>query len=249
MKIAYNGFLYEMAIPNSIILSKEYYHGVYNYEVAEFVLTNGIVPPIKNRQASGLSPLKGSVYITPKINVAALYARGINKKQIIYRYGFIFKINGNELIDIYPDEDEIDSLMRSYLHYNKKITENPIIENPIPNFAVKIFDRIFTLLSENEIKTLTNDFDLKGRINICKKIVKMLLPDETLNLLNLNINISNRGKIIPNSVYVVDKYLLNSSGYSNIDKYSILLNLDDLKDLINNGRFKDNKDDILFNDK
>lgn len=39
MKIAYNGFLYEMAIPNSIILSKEYYHGVYNYKVAEFVLT------------------------------------------------------------------------------------------------------------------------------------------------------------------------------------------------------------------
>jgi len=249
MIVVYNGYLYEMAIPNSIILSKEYYHGVYNYEVAEFVLTNGIVPPIKSRQASGLSPLKGSIYITPKIYAAALYAREINKKQITYRYGFIFKIDGNELVDVYPDEDEIDSLMRSYLHYNKKITEDSILENPIPNFAVKIFDRIFALLSENEINTLINDFDLKGRIKICKKIVKMLLPSEILNLLNLNINISNRGKIIPNSVYVVDKYLLNSSGYSNIDKYSILLALDDLKDLINKGRFKDNKDDILFNDK
>lgn len=233
-----------MAAPTEQLLSKTYFHGVYNYEVAEFVLQNGIVPPKKSRQSPGKAPLKGAVYVTPNIITAIQYASGLNNKQKQFRYGFIFKIHGNELKDIYPDEDNIDSLFRSYLLYNKKMNDTGFspFEDPIPENIANIFDRIFPSLNEDEIRILSMgglaSFNI--RIKICKKIVKMLLPEEIIQILNLNMNIANIGEIKPFSVIIIDKWLLNNRGWKNWQDNTVEITLNELSKFLSSDSFKNN---------
>jgi hypothetical protein len=244
MKIAYNGFLYEMATPTDNIMSKEYYHGVYKPSMAQYILENGIVPPAKKRSGY-FAPVRGMVYLTPDIKYALYYAKGLDNKQHLIRYGFIFVVPGNELKDIYPDEDSIAKLMIDYVHllYKEQDTKAGYITGVKPQDDVisSICERMFKLLDEAEILHLRFG-PVKFYAGIGKKILKALTNEDIINIIEQGDAIAHKGFVKPSSVYVIDKRKLNDNKYGKNYKfsdYSELITLDKLRKRLNEGKYTD----------
>ena len=245
MKLAFNGYLYEMAVPTNIIMNKEYYHGVYKPSMAQFILDNGIIPPAKKRSGY-FAPVRGMIYLTPDIKYALYYAKGLDKKQQIIRYGFIFVVSGNELKDVYPDEDSIAKLMIDYVHllYKEEDIKASYITGvkPQDEHISSICERLFKLLDRAEILHLRFG-PTKFYAGIGKKLLKALSSDEIITIIEQGDAIAHKGFVKPNSVYVVDKRKISDNKYTNnnyqFEDYTELITLDELRKRLNEGKYTD----------
>lgn len=119
-KIHYDVFA--MAVPLEKHKGMDYYHGTEDRASAEGILQSGIQPrDIELGKKDFLTPVGGKTYITPNLDYALIYAVGADmvgtklpeawiEKE---RYGYVFVIDGRELLDIQPDEDSIGEMIWS----------------------------------------------------------------------------------------------------------------------------------------
>ena len=112
--------LVEMATPRQSDLERVYYHGTPKSENAKSIMAHGINPPDLTGRSNYLTPVKGKVYITPKIDYATIDAIGGNVAgnkapdwmlDSYGRYGYLFVIDGHQLSDIQPDEDSVGEMI------------------------------------------------------------------------------------------------------------------------------------------
>lgn len=240
----FKDYLLEMAKPNNILKSKKYYHGVYNYEIAEYVIENGISPPKKSKQAKGLSPVKGSVYFAQKIYDSLLYAKGLNDKQKRYRYGFIFEIDGDDLMDIFPDEDDVLVLLGKCMKkYDSNYKIHMDIREEVPEDILEIVKKYYDKLSEEDKKNvkLGYEINIKSGLPIAKKVIKEFTDEDILLIVESGYKLFNKGSVNPSSVYIIDKWQTNK-GMKHFDEFSKKVSLEKLNNYFKKGLLKDNKD-------
>lgn len=200
-------YLTEMAKPTTKIKTTEYYHGVPSKEVALYVVDNGITPRNKSRHLKGMAPVKGMVYLSPSKQYASNYARGINFEDMSERYGYIFVVDGKDLVDVFPDEDSLAKIMSNYILTLPKHKGHNYLTKPMSNEINKICGNLVDMLDHAEYQhLLTKDYKYFPKIG--KKLLKLLSNDDILAFIEDGSDIFNKGKIIPKSVMVIDKYKL-----------------------------------------
>jgi hypothetical protein len=112
-------WLRKAAPPTDLDMKKVYYHGTSSAKAAKGILRSGIQPPNLTTRYDRTRPVEGKVYITPKLEYAAIYALGGVFAGHDYptghmkggEYGYVFVIPGKELREIQPDEDNIGEMV------------------------------------------------------------------------------------------------------------------------------------------
>lgn len=106
----------ERALPASA--PKVYYHGSSKEQAGLNILADGIIKPgnVDIKRGNKLTPIIGRTYMTPRMDMAGIYAIGANMLgsklwdsdiEKNGRYGYLFVINSSTLGDIVPDEDYV----------------------------------------------------------------------------------------------------------------------------------------------
>lgn len=235
-------YIKEMAFPNDNIKTKIYYHGVYNYEIAGFVLENGITPPKKSRQKKGLEAIKGGIYFAQKIKDSLIYARGLNNKQRQYRYGFIFEISGEDLMDVFPDEDDVLILLGKCMKiFDTDFKIYSDIHSDPPEEILEIVKKYYDKLSYDDRKKIDIGYSIsiKEGIPVAKKVIKMFSNEDVLKIIENGYKFFNIGSIYPKNVLIIDKWLISAG---DIKKYSKEISIKQLKEYFSKNWFKDSKD-------
>jgi hypothetical protein len=108
------------AAPTPEIQSKFYFHGTPDTRSADAIMKDGL----QGRDRQGrvhLAPVSGMVYLTPHIDYAIIYALGGNfqsqmleKKDFADPYGYVFVLEGRDLVDVQPDEDSVGEWLSSH---------------------------------------------------------------------------------------------------------------------------------------
>jgi hypothetical protein len=187
-------FRISMAIPSGDIMAKTYYHGTDMESNAKSILINGINPPdlslIKNHM---LRPVDGSVYLTDKVSVAAIYALGGDTASTSSsdeslkesRYGYVFSVPGKELVDVDPDEDSVGE----FIYEKKYPLLNYIAENNVaPSRMRKLYDGEYTYWA-----------------SVGKQIMKLIPYDLKIKMIEDGAHISHKGSVRPNGCWKIDK--------------------------------------------
>jgi len=118
-------YLYQSDQTSTIVESMEtisdvFYHGTKNMELGEKIIADGYLKPgvTDTKRGSKFTPKAGMVYLTPKVEEAAVYAIGANIlgndiwKQLVEKegqFGYVFVINRSTIANssIFADEDYI----------------------------------------------------------------------------------------------------------------------------------------------
>ena len=111
----------EFAAPRSSDLQKTYYHGTSTEAAGKGILqSKKITAPDLTKRQGKMRPIDNQVYLTPSIEYATIYALGANMlgsdmsgmvERGDDRYGYLFVIDGNSLVDIQPDEDSVGAMV------------------------------------------------------------------------------------------------------------------------------------------
>lgn len=147
----------EMAAARPSDLTRVYYHGTSTATAAKKIMKEGIKPPdLTQRKENALTPRKGKVYITPHLEYALIYAFGANMVGIPFdpdyirgeQNGYLFVIQGKQIQDIEPDEDDVGMILWSLArgHYNyldKHLNVKEIEKNRwLLGYARRVLDKI-----------------------------------------------------------------------------------------------------------
>jgi len=233
------------AAPTEQLKSMIYYHGTASKDAAMNILKNGIqAPELETKRGSQLTPVKGRVYITPKLTYAMVYAIGMSgafgskSYQVPYegneekfkhvfssyvgkhggRYGYVFTIDGKDLHDIQPDEDEVGELYhiiknKSLDYYSSresdisvKVYEKIQKDESLQRRFVYFFERVVGEYTLNKIKQGEYAYYASGG----KTALKKMSDEMKLELAQLGIHLSHGGTIIPKECWEIDKTLLGS---------------------------------------
>ena len=217
IEIAYLGILSEMAAPTKDIENMTFYHGTSSKAAAEGIMKDGIKTSGKVSKAS-LTPVKGAAYVTPHIHYAQIYALGGDMAGSTHKmsdedenpHGHVFKISGNKLKDVQPDEDSIGEMVG-----NKK---GPAW---LHHLAAK------HLTSGTMSKVREGDYASFARAG--KKLVSKMADHEKIDLIvNHGAHVANLSSIKPDEAYRIDKskkHLLKSDG-SNFFDHAEKVNLE-----------------------
>ena len=116
-----------MAQPTESEKSKTYYHGTSKKEKGESILRDGCIraPDLSKTHEHFTRPIPGNVYMSPSINFVMSYVLGGNIAGNDYfepgqhgeqqykqePFGYLFAIDGTELVDIQMDEDSIGEIL------------------------------------------------------------------------------------------------------------------------------------------
>lgn len=206
--------LTEMATPRQSDLSKTYYHGTSDRLAGESIIKSGIEPPDLSFRSDNLKPVEGKIYITPDIKYAQIYAIGgdmagnqnwserYNKlsEDDDDRFGYLFVIDGKDLVDIQPDEDSIGEMI------NKKKPEW------IHNLAKPILQKEWYEDEDEEggdfsttlYKAVMNG-EYEAWATAGKIIVDKLSDSQKLTLIDNGAHIAHTGKIYPREAWRIDK--------------------------------------------
>jgi len=197
-------YLEEMALPQDFHRSKTYYHGTSKAISAKGIFEKGIQPPDLTNRKGKLKPVEGKVYITHSLEMGIIYALGASMlgydmtsflKNDEDRYGYLFVIDGNQLKDIQPDEDNVgEFIYKCYKNPGYKLTNNLLW---LDYLAI-------TKLTPNQLQRVKhgeyNDWAMAG-----KKLMKFMTDDQKIQLIDLGANIAHHGAIIPKEVWKFDK--------------------------------------------
>ena len=212
--------LFEMAIPRESDRAKIYYHGTDTEEKAKSIMAHGLDPAktlikYEKNPKSNFAPQEGSVYITPHLDYAMIYAIGGNMAghdctRDIPRYGqfaFVFEISGRDLVDITPDEDSIGEFLCRYW------STSDYYKNKYPEFFEKdaklnVMRRVANLalqkLTEPQrrrIKDGESEYWAKGG----KRSLPYLSDDLKFGLIELGAHIAHKGPIKVTKCFKFDR--------------------------------------------
>lgn len=208
MKAYFKHVLAEMAVPRESDLAKTYYHGTYKVKDASDILKNGIKAPDLTGRNEKLTPRKGKVYITSHLRTAQIYAIGGDvagsdspyaiPNDIHYApFGFLFVIDGKDLKDIEPDEDNVGELIwQIQLDYKKGIQPSVEQRTLLDLARIALTPRQLQRVFQGEY----GDWAVAG-----KKIIPKLSDEMKLWLIDQpNVHIAHHGTIFPKEAWQID---------------------------------------------
>lgn len=189
--------LFEMASPRDSDRNKTYYHGTLSEDKAKSIFKNGLDPDFTvlkyGTRKSALRPEDNSVYITPALDYAMIYALGgamfghTVSQRDIDKYGeycFVFEINGNDLADIGPDEDSVGELI--WKINSKRIESNRSLVDFIAFAKNKLTPTQYKKCIEGDY----NGFAMAG-----KKLNAIMTDEQKLAIIDSGAHISHKGKL------------------------------------------------------
>jgi len=199
--------LFEMAKPEEAHRAKLYYHGTSTEKAGLSILQNGIEPgdivmPEKRTSSKkpNLNPVKGKVYITPELKYGQIYAIGgdfaghaASPSFLKDGAGYLFVIDGKDLVDIEPDEDSIGEMIY-WVANNKKFTREL---QWLYNLARR------RLTDKQWDKVVSGEYIMWAHAG--KKLLPLMTDEQKLQLISLGAHVAHTGKIIPVSAYKIDK--------------------------------------------
>lgn len=109
--------LLEMAPPSFTVQRRIYWHGTQGDKKGRSILSHGISPrkASTNRSFHGaLASMQGYAYLTPDLELALEHAIG-GYGSVKGYIGWVFAVNGSDLIDVQPDEDTLAELIKIVL--------------------------------------------------------------------------------------------------------------------------------------
>lgn len=194
--------LFEMAAAKVHHASNTYYHGTMSEDVAEKIYANGLDPAateVKYGKSKGaLRPQDEHVYITSDLKYAMIYGLGGDMfghdpyQPDIEKYGefgFVFEIEGKELIDIGPDEDSVGELIWSFI--NKRTDgwskEKYATVSAVSNLA-------YQKCTEGQMKKLKGG-EYSAYAQVGKKLNKIMTDKMKLDLIDCGTHIAHKGKL------------------------------------------------------
>jgi len=194
---------------------KVYYHGT-GQKSGELIIKDGYIKPGSEVGFSylclmeGAKPMEGMVYITEELDRSIHFALSSSDNEV-----YVFEIDGKNLIDIYPDEDEIGNLINkktidwlnkramNYLLNYRKVPKGSFKDIEIlddDGNIVRIYsedERIQKLLDKYDnlyvAVTSYNDLSLKSLAG--REIIKHLTDKEMLHLIDVGKNIANKSPL------------------------------------------------------
>lgn len=190
-----------------------YYHGTDTEEVANKIMQEGLVPPPIPEHKHKMTPIDNSIYLTPHIGYALIYALGgniagnkapdnfINKN----RYGYVFGVNIKQIrAKMSPDEDSVGDFLYHRLNKYDYISEdgNRIQWSHIPYELEQIASKYLTIRQWEKVKVQDDYADL------CvagKKLLKYMSDELKQKLIDLGAHVSYVGNLIPEYIWKVDK--------------------------------------------
>jgi hypothetical protein len=198
--------LFEMAKPLEAHRAKFYYHGASTEKAGLSILKNGIEPgdivmPEKRTTSKkpNLNPVEGKVYITPELKYGQIYAIGgdLAGHEVPFnrldKIGYLFVIDGKDLVDIEPDEDSIGEMIY-WVANNKKFTREL---QWLYNLARRrLTDKQWDKVVHAEVVMWAH---------AGKKLLPLMTDEQKLQLISLGAHVAHAGKIIPISAYKIDK--------------------------------------------
>lgn len=196
---SYKEYLQEMAKPTEDLISGVYYHGTSNESNFKSIIKHGGLKPgnITIKRGSHLTPVIGKVYLTKDISYAQIYAIGGNVAGSEFwdkdfknndRYGYLFVINGSELKDIQPDEDNVGELI-----YKKEG----------PNWLFSLANKHLTINTLNKIKQGEYNYFASGG----KKLLNYMTDEQKIDLINnFGSHIANESNLVKyKEIWKIDK--------------------------------------------
>ena len=180
-----------MAQPTKYEKSQTYYHGTSKKQNGESILQDGSIkaPDLSKTKEYFTRPIPGNVYISPSLNFVMSYVLGGNiagtdyfePKQygeIKYKeepFGYLFIIEGKELIDIQMDEDSLGEILSDIA---TKIETNKFKNGPkATDKEIWLLNWAKSILSPNMMKKL-----LEGEYIYWAKGGKILLKKMNQNM-------------------------------------------------------------------
>ena len=176
---------------------KVFYHGTSSTESAQSIIEKGLTPPNLENRKDFLTPVAGRVYLSQNIGYALIYALGgdmaghtLSQKWIDEsRYGYIFIVEGKEIQDIQPDEDEIGRLISD--------------EEACPGWLRHMAQ--YNLGEATYRRVMDGEYIWWAKAG--KKLVKLLRDDQMIDLISQGVHVAHNGALNPSKVIVVDKTL------------------------------------------
>ena len=191
------------AKPPKKLRSQKFYHGTKKASSAERIWKDGILPDLSETPKTNVSrPVAGRVYLTQKLSEAIPYMlggafAGSEFPREFMRgepFGFMFVVNGSDLSDIQPDEDQVGQAV-----YDKAF---PWLERYLDILRLKLPE----IDSEDEDVVDYRFQSLLEQVNAGEYVAWIraghyLLPHlnnkEKLDVIKKYGNIANEGKIMP----------------------------------------------------
>jgi hypothetical protein len=203
--ITFKEFIFEMAAPSASISAKTYYHGTSSEKAGLGILANGIQPGdvIIQRAATkgpNLIPVPGKVYITPHLGTAQAYAiggdlAGSNYKAKDLDFGYLFEIDGAELLDIQPDEDSVGELIYKTIHQPKDAQVLPFLRTWAAQAQSSLTPRQFEKFKDGEYVMYAH---------LGKKLLKNMSDGEKLRFIELGAHVAHTGALKYKSAWKID---------------------------------------------
>ncbi len=211
--------LREFAAPRGIDRRKRYYHGTSTRKAGKEIIKYGIQPPDLTDRKGFLKPVEGRVYITPKLKEAVIYTLGANmigqdmSGMMSFRgktdvFGYLFVIEGTQLADIQPDEDDVGRLLsdafglgtfmvqqRWGLDYSKPIKDKSLW------WLADLAKRNVAISRLN--KLLGGEYAYWASVG--KQLLRKMTDEQKLALIDKGANVANEGPIKPLEAWRFDK--------------------------------------------
>lgn len=186
------------AEPTDSIRRLTYYHGTTKADTARKIFVEGIKTPEILKPRRMMAPVPGHVYITPNLGYGLIYALGANmvgyeiKTDLALwsnygRYGYLFEISGSDLLDIYPDEDSVGEFLSEIL----KPTTYRMIHAEGLHWLRNLGETHCTPRQLNHIR----DGNVSEFARVGKKLVKLMSPEQALELVNRGAHVAHRGNL------------------------------------------------------
>jgi hypothetical protein len=202
------------AKPTENIKNKLYYHGTDRQKYGERIIKDGVLKPDKD---------EGKVYLTPDILYAYIFSVGstdfgkeLDREKVLKDsknatdlekepFGYIFVVDGEDLKDIYPDEDGISYIL-FYLYTNMK---DEYIMKRLYRYQKNILLKLAKIyLTEYERKKI-KELDPSYLYSCGKKLLGKLTDDMKLALINAGIGVVNKSQIKIIGYYKFNKKNIN----------------------------------------
>lgn len=211
--------------------SKIYYHGTDSEEAAHGIIKDKLIkPPEIDPNTNAVHAAEGRVYLTLYIGTAARFAFStetapgekfkLNKYNIGGQFGYIFEVEGKELSDIQPDEDDIGGILSDL--YNG--TNYTGITSDVPNWAkeslINLAENNLTKSKIDDLKSI--DYFLINVFMYGSKLVDEMSDELKLTIIDAGAHIANKGAVKPRAYYKFDKRISEDlkEDYSNIKELS-----------------------------
>lgn len=202
----------EMAQPRKVDTSKRYYHGSINVKDANSIMKEGIKPPdLSTKKKNVWTPREGKSYITSDLKTAVAYAVGgatqIGTEQDYkkgQRFGFLFVVDGKDMVDIEPDEDSVGMILNDLLdkiHYGKIRTGKEHKITPIEQSILDTASKALTPWMLQKAKSFDSYHQLTM---IGKKLLKSLSEEQMFWFISKGAHIAHAGTIKPIEAWKID---------------------------------------------